>query len=115
MMKVSIGILRQIISLGLKIIPCNYLVFTDLRSNLAQIKIHDRWSIDAGVRRTFLDKTLNLGLRIRDIFGSLRFAIDSYREGYIAYQEWNWKPTKDRIFSKLQFWKFENEEEEKRV
>ncbi len=65
---------------------------------VAQAKIYNMWRTDMGIRKTFLNKTLTLGLRVRDVFNSFRFAIDVDRSGYIAYKEWD-RASQEIVFS----------------
>ena len=48
------------------------------------------YSIDAGLRKTFLDKKLILALNVRDIFNSRARTSQTYGDGFWQYQENRW-------------------------
>lgn len=57
---------------------------------LAQGMTSHSYSIDAGLRKTFLDKKLILALNVRDIFNSRARRNTSYGDGFWQYQENRW-------------------------
>lgn len=57
---------------------------------LAQGMTTHSYSIDAGLRKTFLDKKLILALNVRDIFNSRARTSKTYGDGFWQYQENRW-------------------------
>ncbi len=57
---------------------------------LAQGMTTHSYSIDAGLRKTFFDKSLVLALNVRDIFNSRARRNTSYGDGFWQYQENQW-------------------------
>ena len=57
---------------------------------LAQGMTTHSYSIDAGLRKTFLDKKLILALNVRDIFNSRARRNTSYGEGFWQFQDNRW-------------------------
>ena len=57
---------------------------------LAQGMTTHSYSIDAGLRKTFLDKKLVLALNVRDIFNSRARSSRSYGDGFWQYQKNQW-------------------------
>ena len=57
---------------------------------LAQGMTTHSYSIDAGLRKTFLDKKLILAFNVRDIFNSRARRSKTYGEGFWQYQENQW-------------------------
>ena len=57
---------------------------------LAQGMTTHSYSIDAGLRKTFLDKKLILALNVRDIFNSRARTSQTYGDGFWQYQENRW-------------------------
>lgn len=57
---------------------------------LAQGMTTHSYSIDAGLRKTFLDKKLVLAFNVRDIFNSRARRSTNYGEGFWQYQENQW-------------------------
>ena len=57
---------------------------------LAQGTTTHSYSIDVGLRKTFLDKKLILALNVRDIFNSRARRNTTYGDGFWQYQENRW-------------------------
>lgn len=54
---------------------------------LAQGERHARYSMDAGLRKTFFDKRLSLNFNIRDIFNTRGFKGTTWGDGFYQYSE----------------------------
>lgn len=57
---------------------------------LAQGKTSHSYSIDLGLRKTFLDRKLALAFNVRDILDSRARRSNTYGEGFIQYQQNRW-------------------------
>lgn len=54
---------------------------------LAQGERYARYSVDAGLRKTFFDRKLSLNLNVRDIFNTRGFKGTTWGEGFYQYSE----------------------------
>lgn len=54
---------------------------------LAQGERHARYSMDAGLRKTFFDKQLSLSFNVRDIFNTRGFKGTTWGDGFYQYSE----------------------------
>jgi hypothetical protein len=57
---------------------------------IAQGKELSNFAVDLGLRKTFLDKTINLNLMVRDVFDSRKRQAITFGEGYsqTSYSYW---------------------------
>lgn len=55
---------------------------------VAQGRTTHRYTADIGIRKSFLDRTLNLSLSVRDILNSRKWANTTYGDNFWQYSEW---------------------------
>ncbi|MCB0478335.1 MAG: TonB-dependent receptor [Crocinitomicaceae bacterium] len=72
---------------------------------VAQGTVRARWNLDFAAKQWFLNRTLGVGIRISDLFNTLRFQIDVEEANQVTYTQFKWETR--RFYINLS-WKFGN-------